>query len=558
MKKTTRPNVLWVSFEDCSPRFGCYGDPVARTPNLDRLASEGGLWTKAFTTAPVCAPSRSAVITGMHPVTLGTHHMRTNSGPHHGGKGVPRYEAVVPHYVRCFPEYLRAAGYFCTNRNKTDYQFIPPITAWDLPGGHWRDRPDPDQPFFSVFNLDETHEMAGWEGSFFGDNEIGLDSIEVPPYFPDTPRVRESLARVYTAIEHCDRRLGDLLAELDEDGLADSTAVFVWTDHGPLPRGKRWPYDSGIHSPLIVRWPGMIEPGTVSDELVSTMDLGPTVLSICGAEVPRHLHGRPFLGPDAHGGRDYVFVSRDRYDEMYDTVRASRDQRFKYIRHYDPGRPYMMWNSFRNNHPIMQEMWRLYAAGELEGPPAQAMADKRPAEELFDTEADPHEINNLAGDPAYREVLERHRIALEQWQREVGDLGMMPEDMMVAQMWPGGVQPITDAPKFIVLGAEHHGTAASPEGGSFKGPAILQMQSSTQGASIAYTLQDDPLPDPPADLDAQFAAALGHDPHKGEPPRRLLYHEPLRLPVGETTIRAVAHRIGYQRSPESVATFIVE
>lgn len=555
---STRPNVLWVSFEDCSPRFGCYSDPVARTPNLDRLAAEGGLWTKAFTTAPVCAPSRSAVITGMHPVTLGTHHMRTNSGPHHGGKGIPRYEAVVPHYVRCFPEYLRAAGYFCTNRNKTDYQFIPPITAWDLPGGHWRDRPDPDQPFFSVFNLDETHEMAGWEGSFFGENDISLDSIEVPPYFPDTPKVRESLAQVYTAIEHCDRLLGDLLEELEEDGLAESTAVFVWTDHGPLPRGKRWPYDSGIHSPLIVRWPGMIDPGTISDELVSTMDLGPTVLSICGAEVPRHLHGRPFLGPDARGGRDYVFASRDRYDEMYDTVRASRDQRFKYIRHYDPARPYMMWNSFRNNHPIMQEMWRLYAAGELEGPPAQAMADKRPAEELFDTEADPHEVQNLASDPAYREVLERHRIALEQWQREVGDLGMVPENTMVAQMWPGGVQPTTDAPKFIVVGADHHGTEASPEGGTFKGPAILQLQSSTQGASIAYTLEDDPLPDPPADLDAQFAAALGHDPRKGDPPRRLLYHEPLRLPVGETTIRAVAHRIGYRRSSESVATFVVE
>ena len=555
---TTRPNVVWVSFEDCSPRFGCYGDPVARTPNLDRLAAEGALWTKAFTTAPVCAPSRSAVITGMHPVTLGTHHMRTNVGAHHGGKGIPRYEAVIPHYVRCFPEYLRAAGYFCTNRNKTDYQFIPPITAWDLPGGHWRDRPDPDQPFFSVFNLDDTHEMAGWEGSFFGDNDIDLDRIEVPPYFPDTPKVRKSLARVYAAIEHNDRLLGDLLSELDEDGLSDTTAVFVWTDHGPLPRGKRWPYDSGIHSPLIVRWPGMIEPGTVSDELVSTMDLGPTVLSICGVEVPRHLHGRTFLGPDAHGGRDYVFVSRDRYDEMYDMVRASRDQRFKYIRHYDPTKPYMMWNSFRNNHPIMQEMWRLYAAGQLEGPPARAMADRRPAEELYDTEADPHEIENLAGNPAYREVLERHRAALEQWQSDVGDLGMVPEDAMVAQMWPGGVQPVTDAPKFIVVGGEHHGTEASPEGGTFKGPVVLQMQSSTQGASIGYTFEGEPLPDPPADLDAQFSAVLGHNPQGGDPPRRLLYHEPLRLPVGETHIRAFAHRIGYQRSAESVATFLVE
>ena len=554
---TKRPNVLWVSLEDCSPRFGCYGDPVARTPNLDRLASEGALWTKAFTTAPVCAPSRSAVITGMHPVTLGTHHMRTNSGSGYANKGIPSYEAVIPHYVRCFPEYLRAAGYFCTNRNKADYQFIAPLTVWDLPGGHWRDRPDPDQPFFAVFNLNDTHETAGWVG-FFDDNHIDIDRIEVPPYFPDTPKVRESLARVYAAIEHNDRLLGDLLNELEEDGLSDSTAVFVWTDHGPLPRGKRWPYDSGIHSPLIVRWPGVIEPGTVSDDLVSTMDLGPTVLSICGAEVPRHLHGRPFLGPDAHGGRDYVFVSRDRYDEMYDTVRASRDQRFKYIRHFDPSQPYMMWNSFRNHHPIMQEMWRLFAAGELEGPPAQAMATKRPAEELYDTEADPHEIENLAGDPAFREVLERHRGALEQWQRDVGDLGMVPEDMMVAQMWPGGVQPTTNAPKLIVVGGEYHGLEPSPEGGTFRGPVVLQMQSSTQGASIAYTTDDTELPAPPADMDARFSAALGHNPHDGDPPRWQLYHEPLRLPPGETRIRAVAHRIGYQRSVEAVATFTVE
>ena len=288
-----RPNVVWVSFEDCSPRFGCYGDPVARTPNLDRLASEGTLWTKAFTTAPVCGSGIIEVITGMHPVTLGTHHMRTNGGSEYANKGIPGYEAVIPHYVRCFPEYLRAAGYFCTNRNKADYQFIAPLSVWDLPGGHWRDRPDPDQPFFAVFNLDDTHEMAGWPG-FFDDKDIDIDRIEVPPYFPDTPKVRESLVRVYAAIEHADRLLGVLLDELEEDGLSDTTAVFVWTDHGPLPRGKRWPYDSGIHSPLIVRWPGVIEPGTVSDDLVSTMDLGPTVLSICGAEVPRHLHGRPF------------------------------------------------------------------------------------------------------------------------------------------------------------------------------------------------------------------------------------------------------------------------
>ena len=349
-------NVLWVSFEDCSPWFGCYGHPGINTPNLDRLAGEGALWTNAYTTAPVCAPTRSSVITGMHPVTLGTHHMRTTSLGPYSQMGVPSYEAVIPHYVKCFPEYLRAAGYWCTNDGKHDYQFNAPVTVWDETSNpwfedgtaHWRNRPDPDQPFFAVFNLGATHESQSWEGSQFDDNDIDPDSVLVPPYFPDTPKVRASLARVYASIEHNDRLLGDRLAELEEDGLVDSTAVFVWTDHGPLPRGKRWPYDSGIHSPLIVRWPGVLDAGTVNDELVSVMDLGPTVLSLAGVPVPPHLHGRPFLGPDAHGGRDYVFVSRDRYDHMYDMVRASRDTRWKYIRHSDPNKPYVGWNSYRN------------------------------------------------------------------------------------------------------------------------------------------------------------------------------------------------------------------
>ena len=536
-----RPNVLWVSFEDCSPWFGCYGHPGIRTPNLDRLAAEGVRWTRAFTTAPVCAPSRSSVITGVHPVTLGTHHMRTTSLGPYAGMGVPSYEAVIPHYVRCFPEYLRAAGYWCTNDGKHDYQFNAPATVWDETSNpwmadgtaHWRSRPDPDQPFFAVFNLPETHESRGWEG-FFDDNDIDPESVVVPPYFPDTPKVRASLARVHAAIEHNDARLGEILEELAEDGLADSTAVFVWTDHGPLPRGKRWPYDSGIHSPLIVRWPGVLDAGTVDDDLVSIMDLGPTVLSMAGVELPPYLHGRPFLGPAAAGPRDYVFVSRDRYDHMYDTVRASRDARWKYIRHAEPNQPYLGWNSFRNNHPIMQEMWRLHVAGELEGPPAAFMASTRPAEELYDTEADPHEIDNLAADPAHREVLERHRRALDDWQREVGDLGMVTERVMVEWMWPGGEQPPTVAPTFTVLGGEYWGTEPSPDGGEFDGPVLIQLQSTTQGASIGWTFDD------------------------AEEPNWLVYHEPIRIEPGTTvTLRALAHRIGYSPSAEVAAEFVV-
>ncbi|MBT5448529.1 MAG: sulfatase-like hydrolase/transferase [Gemmatimonadetes bacterium] len=533
-----RPNILWVSFEDCYPHFGCYGDKVARTPSLDQLAAEGALWTRAFSTAPVCSPARSGVITGMYPVSIGTHHHRTGSGERIGSLAYS-YEAVIPHYVKCFSEYLRADGYYCSNNAKTDYQFAPPITAWDDCGatGHWRNRPDTDDSFFAVFNLGQTHESNMWEEKngepVWPELDFDLESIEVPPYFPDTKKVRESIARNYMNIEFADRQLGELMRALEEDGLADNTIVFVWTDHGPMPRGKRWPYDSGIRSPLIVRWPDGLPGGTVRDELVSTIDLAPTVMSLCGVEMPRHMQGRAFLGAKAEAPREYVYAARDRYDEMYDTVRAVRDKRFKYIRHYHPEQPYMLYNRYRNIHPIMQEMWRLHVAGELSGPPAEMLKSKRPAEELFDTEADTHEIANLASDPAYADELRRLRTALDEWQREVGDLGLVPEDIMYRQMYPDGEQPETLVPLMIVLGGGNYGLEENPHGGYFKGPAVLQMQSSTQGASIAYTLDG------------------------GADARWLLYHEPIRLPAGKTRVRAQAIRIGYKPSEEVAAEFVI-
>ncbi|MFW6158830.1 MAG: sulfatase, partial [Planctomycetota bacterium] len=446
MADPARPNILWISFEDTNPYYGCYGDPVARTPHLDRLAADGCRWPNAFSTAGVCAPARSAVITGMYPISIGTHHMRTT----HTNPATPElptpYSAVVPHYVKCFPEYLRAAGYYCTNNVKTDYQFDPPLTAWDelSPEAHWRNRPDPHQPFFAVFNLGRTHESGMWARE---DETITFDpdAIELPPYFPDTPKVRKSMARMYTNIEHNDGIFARLLGELEEDSLAGNTIVFHWSDHGPLPRGKRWPYDSGIHVPMIVRWPGHLEPGTVSDDLVSTIDLGPTVLSLAGLDVPAHMQGRPFLGPDAGPPRDYVYASRDRYDEAYDMVRAVRDKRFKYIRNDRPDLPYLLWIPYRNRHPIMQEMWRLHLAGDLTGPQELMFANSRPVEELYDTDADPYEIHNLADDPAYAEELDRLRGALDAWRRDVRDLGELPESEMVRRWYPGGEQPQTAA-----------------------------------------------------------------------------------------------------------------
>ncbi|HYF51048.1 MAG TPA: sulfatase-like hydrolase/transferase [Planctomycetota bacterium] len=528
-----RPNVLWISFEDTNPFYGCYGDAKARTPNVDKLAKEGCRWPLTFAPSGVCAPTRAAIITGMYPISVGTHHMRTTHdfrNPHRP----PPYSAVVPPHVKCFTEYLRAAGYYCTNNSKTDYQFTPPLTAWDelSDTAHWRNRPDPQQPFFAVFNLMRTHEATMWPENT---PELTFDpkDMHVPPYFPDTPKVREALARMYTNIAYNDGILGKLLKELEEDGLAEDTIVMHWSDHGPLPRGKRWPYDSGVHVPMIVRWPGGLKAGSVSHDLLSTIDLGPTVLSLCGVEIPHHIQGRAFLGEQAHPPREYVYLSRDRHDESYDRVRAIRDKRFKFIRNYHPELPYALWLPYLNKHPIMQEMWRCYAAGELSGPQLLYFQERRPVEEFYDTQSDPWEINNLAGDPKYAQEISRLRTELDRWLKEVGDYGEITEFEMVRRWHPEGKPPKTSTPLFAPICDESPGTQPFNEGGTLRAPALLQIHCGTQGASIAYT----------TDTSAS--------------PRWKLYTSPLRLMKGTTTLRARAARIGYEDSDERVASFNV-
>lgn len=545
MKTTTRkPNILWISLEDTSPRFGCYGDSLARTPHIDKLAEQGMLYRNAFATAGVCSPSRSAIITGMYPTSIGTHHMRTE----HTNKFTPElptpYFAVPPAYVKAFTEYLRADGYYCTNNFKTDYQFASPLTAWDEDGkeAHWRHR-EPGQPFFAVFNHMLTHESGMW-----GDmirktvcpdqpQELPLitdpDKVHLPPYLPDTPKSRQSLAKYYDLIAEADSFVGELLGQLVEDGVADNTIVFLWSDHGEgLPRAKRWPYDAGIRVPLIVRWPGNLEAGQVSDELVSLIDLGPTVLSLAGVTVPSHLQGRPFLGEQAIP-RDYVFATRDRYDESYDMIRAVRDKRFKYIRNYYPDKPYLQWIKFSHQHPMFQELWRLHLAGQLEGDTRILMQDRRPAEELYDSENDPYEIRNLAGDPGYLEELQRLRSVLDEWRRNCDIWGDVPEDRMVEQMWPERVQPVTTSPIFIPINSRVFGIEPASQAAYGERTAIM-LHCATQGASIAYTTTE------------------------GADPRWKLYTGPIILEQGCTTIRAKAVRIGYKDSEEATACYVIE
>ena len=528
-----RPNIVWISNEDMSPHLGVYGDALARTPVLDRLAKESIRFTHAFTTAPVCAPSRAAIITGMYQNAIGAQHMRTTEDrvPELPGP----YLAVPPFYVKAFPEYLRAAGYYTSNRAKTDYQFGVPFTIWDDLGqqAHWRNRRDRNQPFFAVFNIEVTHESQIFPSSpARKGKKLVTDPLEikVPPYYPDTPLVREELARMYDNIADMDTRVGELLKQLEDDGLADSTIVFYWSDHGDgVPRAKRSLYDSGLRVPLMIRWPKSLNPpfspGTVNNQLVSFIDLAPTVLALAGLDVPAHMQGRVLIGPKAAPEPDFVFGARDRMDIEYDMMRSARDKRFLYIRNFAPELPYAGFIIYRNQSDIMQEWLRLQAERKLTGPAALWMRTYRPPEELYDTTADPHQVNNLAGDPAHRTRLEQMRRAIDAWMTKINDQGLINEPEMIQRMWPGGVQPET-APPFIVARGDtdvKRETAMAMKG---SGPMEVVVYVPTQGASIGYTTEDGPS--------AKWQ----------------LYTGPI-LVNGPMTIRAKAIRYGYKESAES-------
>ncbi len=533
----SRPNIVWISNEDMSPHIGVYGDPLARTPVLDRLAKESLRYTRAFTTAPVCAPSRAAIITGMYQNAIGAQHMRTTEDrvPELPGP----YLAVPPFYVKAFPEYLRAAGYYTSNRAKTDYQFGVPFTIWDDlgPDAHWRRRPDPGQPFFSVFNLEVTHESQIFPSSPARKGKPLVTDparISVPPYYPDTPLVRQELARMYDNIADMDRQVGEILGQLEADGLAENTIVFYWSDHGDgVPRAKRSLYDSGLRVPLMIRWPSANAAiaGATNDQLVSMIDLAPTVLALAGVEIPSHLQGRVLVGPKAVGPPTFVFGARDRMDTEYDMMRSARDQRFLYIRNFSPELPYAGHITYRNQSAIMQEWFRLQAEAKLSGPPALWMRTHRPAEELYDTTADPYQIRNLSDEKAHRETLELMRKAVTDWMTRIGDQGLVNEPEMIQRMWPGGVQPETAQP-YIVL-RRTPDVQARQASMTVKGPTEVVIYVPTQGASIGYTTEEGPA--------AKWRLYTGP----------ILVNAPM-------TLRAKAIRYGYKESAEARTTFAKE
>ena len=521
-------NVVWISCEDMGPVLSAYGNKAVHTPNIDRLANEGIKYTNAYATVGVCAPSRFSIITGMYPARLGAHNMRT--GDHNNfkwpedikfrknkgvldksGKNVPDYEVVPPAYVKPFPEYLRAQGYYCVNDNKCDYQFNAPFTAWDdvYGGGSYKNAPE-GRPFFYVKNYYTTHESRIWLRKD-KPMTVAPSSVPVPDYYADIPIVREGIARKYSNIEALDKEVGILLDALEADGVMENSVIFFWSDHGGnLLRQKRAVGDSGLHVPLIIRYPDGYRAGETESRMVSLMDLGPTVLSLTGQKPPKYMDGKAFAGPFEEAPRDYIYGSADRFDESTDMQRSVLDGRYVYIKNFMPELPLIYRNRYREQIPMNKHLIELDADGKLEGDAAYIFMKTKPLEELYDLKNDPYEVNNLANDPAHAEKLKLLRSQLSQWQASIKDRGFTPESEIIREFWPGMIQPVTAD---VNIQQQNN---------------TIVLRCATEGASIAYQLSD----------------AIGTDYWQ-------LYSKPLLLqPQEKISTRAI--RIGYKASKITV------
>jgi len=459
------PNILWISAEDISPAWGCYGDKYATTPNIDQLAENGFVYTQAFSNAPICAPARSTLITGMYATSLGTQHLRS--------------EIPVPASLKTLPELMRQAGYFTTNNAKTDYNFSAE-GRWDENGGeaHWRNTPD-DRPFFSVFNFGITH-----EGHANTDRPEDIETLktlhdpakaELPPYFPDTEEFRSIWAHQYDLITVFDQEVGKLVQQLKEDGEFENTIIFVFGDHGyGLPRYKRWLYNSGLQVPLVLHVPEKYKAlasnlqEQQTDQMVGFVDFAPTVVGLAGSEIPEMMEGKNFLGENSIR-KDHIYGYRSRADDVYDMARSVYDGRYLYIRHYMPQNPYIQ-NAviFNKGKRGYDELFRVKAEGGLP-PEAQDMFNPKPVEELYDLQNDPYELDNLIGKEGLQQRAQEMNALLHAWMVEHHDTGLLNEgEMMVRAEGKGSVYEMardtTNFPvKTVLAAADQVGKIDSPD-----------------------------------------------------------------------------------------------
>jgi len=525
-KNSQKPlNVVWISCEDMGPILGSYGNDIIKTPNLDKLASEGVRYTNAYSTVGVCAPSRFSIITGMYPARLGAHNMRT--GDYHNyktpeevshrknigvidkeGKNIPEYEVVPPTHVKPFTEILRTKGYYCANNFKCDYQFNAPFTAWDEVSStvSYRDAPK-DKPFFYVWNTLLTHESRIWERS----NQpltVNPEDIIIPSYFPDIPEVRNDIARKYSNIEAMDKKVGELMNQLEEDGMLDNTIIMFWSDHGGnLLRQKRAVGNSGLNVPLIIRYPNKMDAGKVDERIVSLMDLGPTVLSLLNIEPPKHYDGKAIAGPYEDDPREYAFGTADRFDESTDMQRSVLDGRYVYVKNFLPELPLIYRNKYRERITMNSKLIQMDSFNMLEGDAAYIFMKTKPVEEFYDLANDPYEVHNIIDNPKYFKRINDFRAALENWQKEINDQGFVPENKLVKSFWPNMIQPKTENVDFKI----------GDDG-------LYELTTLTNGASIGYQIDE----------------KIGTNSWS-------LYHEPIRI-GDKQKIVARAIRIGYKAS----------
>lgn len=440
-----RPNILWLIGENISHDLGCYGGPNVHTPNLDRLAAEGMRFTRVFATNPTCAPSRSAFFTGMYQTSTDTHNMRSHRDD----------DFRLPPGVRPITHRMRDAGYVTANiktigarlvgTGKLDLNFVNEGPIFE--SEDWAALKT-GRPFFAVVNSPEVEydiydrqtaakERVEWVGEREHVRHAKPEQVTPPPYYPDHPIVRAEWARYLNSVSGMDRRIGWVLDQLRADGLEDDTVVIFFADNGQLePRGIHWCYDNGLRVPLIIRWPknfpapSQFQPGSVNDQVISLLDLTATTLALAGIPRPPLMQSRIFLGSQADSPRTYAFAARDRIDETVQRVRSVHDQRYHYIRTYTPGPTFASLNRYKEKcFAILPLLRQLQARGELTGPAAALLAFRGPAEELYDTHADPHEIHNLAASPQaeHRQTLLRLQAALDTWITETGDAGQWPE-----------------------------------------------------------------------------------------------------------------------------------
>ena len=414
-------NIVWIVIEDASPHLGCYGESLIKTPNIDQMSREGIRCSRAFVTAPVCSPSRSAMISGMYQTTLGAHNHRSQNSSKKGGGNKSYYQSYrVPKSLKLIPELFRDAGYYVTNKTKTDYNFIPNGELYE--GTEWKKAPN-KQPIFAQFQL-----RGGKNRS--AQSQVDPRKVILPPYYPDHPELKKDWAKYLDSWVETDKEVGKILNDLKTAGRLDSTAVFLWTDHGVSHlRGKQFLYEEGIRIPFIIKLPKSERAGTVRDDLIEHIDIAASSLKIAGIKIPKNVQGQDFLAAD-YKPRDFIFSGRDRCDETVDIQRCVRDSRYKYIRNFMSHIPHTQPSQYKDGKKIMQVLRGLHKEGKLNEQQARPFAPRRPPEELYDLDSDPYELVNLALEPKHQNNLLAMRKVLIQKMIETRDVGLIPEPIL--------------------------------------------------------------------------------------------------------------------------------